>query len=85
MFFVNIVSLDPDKDREGSQTWTVAAVVYTMYNYLPLEKGNPQTWYPIYLGSSVVTSGKNAIDSSALSVVANLDRYVEELRSDARK
>src|SRR5437870_1725645 len=49
---IHVVTLNPDETQ--TQTRTIASVSYTMYNYLPLKKGDPETWYPIYLTSSVL-------------------------------
>lgn len=80
---VQVVTIAPDKSSEN--IWTVAAISYTMTNYLPYEKGNPQTWYPIYLTSQVMTIGSNRTDSQARSVMAAIDDQVQEFKKDASK
>ena len=80
---VRLITIDPDKPAAGN--WTVATVVILMTNFIPYEKGNPQTWYPIYLGSQVLTVGQSVTDEQAKSVVAAVDAALEKYRKDSRK
>jgi 23S rRNA A2030 N6-methylase RlmJ len=54
---VNIITIDPERTSSSEGYRTAASICYTMANFLPLQKGNPQTWYPIYLTSQVMTIG----------------------------
>jgi hypothetical protein len=83
LFRIGIVTLNPDQGN--SSNWTVASVVLTMRNDLPLEKGNPQTWYPIYLHSVVQTVGSSRITEQANSVLAKLDAAIEDLKASSRR
>jgi hypothetical protein len=80
---VRIITVDPD--RSSGSSWTVAAVTYTMTNFIPYQTGNPQTWYPIYLTSLVMTVGSSRTDAQARSVMAAIDEQLERYRRDARK
>ncbi len=81
---IRIVTIDPSERSSGSG-WTVATVVYTMTNFIPYKKGEPQTWYPIYLTSSVMTVGQQRLDEQAKSVLAAVDSAVEKYRRDAKQ
>lgn len=80
---VRIITLNPEDAT--SSNWTVASVVYTMSNLMPYEKGNPQTWYSIHLGSQVLTIGQRRTEEQAGAVVAFLDSILEKYREDARR
>lgn len=82
---VLLVTLDPDRSAQNRGKWTVASVVITMRNFNPFIDGEPQTWYPIYLTSSVVTSGSYRVEETAKSILAMVDAAVEEYRYEARK
>lgn len=82
---VSLVTLDPERSAQNMGMWTVASAVITMRNFNPFDDGEPQTWYPIYLTSSVVTSGTYKVEETAKSILASVDAAVEEYRSDARK
>ena len=56
-----------------------------MTNFLPLDKSEPQTWYPIYLTSQVLTVGRNVTSDQAMAVMATLDTAVQKYRDEARK
>lgn len=81
---VNIVSIDPERASASGNYWTAASVTYTMANFIPFQKGNPQTWYPIYLTSQVMTIGSQRVDEQARSVMATLDEVLEQYRRDAK-
>lgn len=83
VFQVLIVTVDPAQSP-GSY-WTVASVTYTMTNFLPYEKGNPQTWYPVYLTSQVMTVGAQRVNEQARAVMAALDNALESYRREARE
>jgi hypothetical protein len=68
---VSIVTVDPDRSSSGNST--AAAVTYTMVNNVPLQKGNPQTWYPIYLTTMVAMVGSKRVDEQAQTLMATLD------------
>ncbi len=80
---VRVITLNPDERNQSN--WTVATVVYTMTNFLPLDKSEPQTWYPIYLTSQVLTVGRNVTSDQARAVMATLDTAVQKYRDEARK
>lgn len=80
-----IVTVDPERASTSGSYWTAASITYTMANFLPYEKGNPQTWYPIYLTSQVMTIGTQRVDEQARSVLAALDHALETYRGDARE
>lgn len=82
---VSLVTLDPERSAQSRGAWTVASVVITMRNFNPFKDGEPQTWYPIYLTSSVVTSGTYKVEETAKSILASVDSAVEEYRADARR
>lgn len=79
---VSLTTLDPDNNP--SDAWTVASIVVTMRNLNQFDDRNPQTWYPIYLTSSVVTSGINKVDGLADAVLVMVDEAVEEYKVEAR-
>ena len=81
---VRLVTINPE-DNTTSSNWTVATVVLTMTNFLPLDKKDPQTWYPIYLTSHVMTVGRSRTESQARSVIASVDAAIERYRRDARR
>lgn len=82
---ISIITVDPERASSSGSYWTVASISYTMANFIPLQKGNPQTWYPIYLTSQVMTIGARRVDEQARSVMATLDDMLEQYRRDARK
>ena len=82
MFQVRIISIDAG-DNEGNMS--AIAVSYTMFNYLPLDEGDPQTWYPIYLTTEVLLVGRNRIEQQAKSIVATLDQSIEIFKSQINK
>lgn len=79
-FTMSVVTLDPESAERGAGTWSVASVVFTMTNYIPFEKGNPQTWLPIHLDHLVVTVGRSRTASQGRSIVASFDEAVEQFR-----
>ena len=82
---LQIVTVDPERSSASGNYWTAASITYTMANFLPYEKGNPQTWYPIYLTSQVMTIGTQRVNEQARSVMAALDNALETYRRDARE
>jgi len=80
---IAIVTINPDSS--SGSNWTTAAITYTMTNFIPYQKGNPQTWYPIHLTSQVMAVGINRTYDQARSVLATLDAQLEQYRRDARK
>ena len=82
---VNIITIDPERTSSSGSYWTAASISYTMANFIPFQKGNPQTWYPIYLTSQVMTIGTKRTDEQARSVMATLDEVLEAYRRDAKK
>lgn len=82
---VSIVTVDPENSASQSAVWTAASISYTMSNFLPYEKGNPQTWYPIYLSSQVMTIGSRRLPDQARSVLATLEELLQRYRDEARR
>lgn len=83
--YISIVTVDPERNSNSNGYWTAAAVTYTMKNFIPLEKGNPQTWYPIYLTTQVMTIGTQRTAEQARAVMATIDEQLEAYRRDAQK
>ena len=81
---VRLITVNPDDDPNASN-WTVATVVLTMANFFPYDQKNPQSWYPIYLTSHVMTVGRTKTDAQARSVLASVDAAVEKYRQDVRR
>ncbi|WP_140637449.1 hypothetical protein [Methylibium rhizosphaerae] len=81
---VKLITLDPETSPRSSSVWTVASATIVMTNFLPYEKRNPQTWYPIYMTSVVMTVGANRTDEQAKSILATLDDSLEKFRAAAR-
>lgn len=82
---VKLITIDPEQSRSSGSAWTVASITYVMTNFLPYEKGNPQTWYPIYLTSQVFTVGTQRTNDQARAVMASIDEALERYRRDSRK
>lgn len=82
---VSIVTVDPESSRSQSNLWTAAAIGYTMSNFLPYEKGNPQTWYPIHLSAQVMTIGNRRLPEQARSVMATIEELLQTYRDEARR
>ena len=82
---IEVVTLDPNRGERNSGNQTVSSVTYTMRNFLPYEKGNPQTWLPIFLSVWIGLAGANRVDEQAKSILAALDREVESYKRMARE
>jgi len=80
-FAIRLVTLDPDINNASRGAATVAAVTITVINLLPYRAGNPQTWLPIYLTSTIVLSGRSRTSEMAKGIVADLDREAEDYRA----
>ena len=83
MVRINIVSLDAVASGGKSGVRSALSIVYTMSNYLPLEKGNPQTWYPIFLTSSIRLVGSEKVEAVARDALATLESELREFRAAA--
>jgi hypothetical protein len=81
---VKLVTLDPETSPQSANYWTMASITIVMTNFIPYEKGNPQTWYPIYLTSVAMTVGSSRTEEQAKSVLATLDDALELFRVSAR-
>lgn len=81
---IRLTSLDPDTTNQKTGNWTVAAVAIVMTNFFPYEKGNPQTWYPIYMTSVLMTVGTQRVEEQAKSILATVDEELEKYRTAAR-
>jgi hypothetical protein len=84
-FEVNLITLDPERSPQASGSWTVASASIVMANFHPYKEGNPQTWYPIYMTSVVMTVGGQRTEEQAKSILASLDEAIEKYRSAARR
>jgi hypothetical protein len=82
---IKLITLDPERSPQNTGNWTVASVTIVMTNFLPYEKGNPQTWYQIYMTSVVMTVGGQRTDEQAKSIVATLDDALDKYRSAAAR
>jgi len=82
---IDLVTVDPERTAAMSGTWTAAAITYSMRNDLPLDKSDPQTWYPIYLSTKVIISGSSRVEEQAKLILAGLDQEVEEYRKALQK
>ncbi|MCK6401467.1 MAG: hypothetical protein L6Q74_06120 [Sphaerotilus natans subsp. sulfidivorans] len=80
LLHLSLITLDPERAPSNTGFWTAAAVSYTMRNGLPYEKGNPQTWYAINLSTSIVIAGTSRVEEQAKSILAVLDKQVDEYR-----
>jgi hypothetical protein len=85
IFFINLVSLDLSVGNERNGSWSAVAVSYVMENLLPLEEGNPQTWYKIHMTTNLFTVGRNRTESVAKSIVSTLDREIEEYKAASKR
>ncbi len=83
LFRVSLVTLDPDRSLSGNKT--AAAVTYTVRNTLPFKDSNPQTWYPIYLTTSIVIAGADRTEDQARGILASLDANIEDYKRDQRR
>lgn len=82
---INLVTIDPEKTSSSGSYWTAAAVSYTMTNFIPFEKGNPQTWYSIHLNTQVMTVGTQRLNEQARAIMATIDEVLERYRRDSRR
>ena len=78
---IRLVSLDLALPRETEGHSSAIAVTYTVTNYLPLDKKDPQTWLPIYPNSQLLLVGRSQVETQAKSVVSLPDREIEDYRS----
>lgn len=83
LFTIGIVSLDAALRDDDEGHWSAVAVTYTMTNLFPYVASNPQTWYQIYLTTTVLTVGRNRVDAVAKNIVADLDSEVQGYRDAA--
>jgi hypothetical protein len=81
---VSIVTIDQDSGSSVGNA-TAASISYTMANFLPYQKGNPQTWYPIHLTSQVMIIGLRRTADQARSVMATIDEQLEQFRDASRQ
>jgi len=83
---VLLATLDPNSGDSSREGWsTVAAIVVTMRNDVPYKKGDPQTWYPIYLSSVVQICGSKRVEEIAKLILADVDKTIEDFREAARR
>jgi hypothetical protein len=52
-----------------------------MANYLPLDKSNPQTWYPIFLTSAIRLVGRERASVVASDILETLDAEMRAYRA----
>lgn len=81
---ISILSIDQDSGPSVGNS-TAASISYTMRNFLPYQKGNPQTWYSIHLTSEVMIIGLRRTADQARSVMATIDDQLEQYRNAARQ
>ncbi|MDZ4253620.1 MAG: hypothetical protein U1A72_13715 [Sulfuritalea sp.] len=82
---INLTTIDPALSPQSGGAWTAASVVFLMTNIIPLQKGNPQTWYPIYLTSLVLTAGSQRVEEQAKGILASLDNSVEQYKQSMKQ
>jgi hypothetical protein len=80
-FTIILHTIDPLATVSGAGNVTSGSAIFTIRNDLPYIKGNPQSWLPIYLDSSVIIAGKARIDEQAKSILASLDKMIEIYKS----
>jgi hypothetical protein len=78
---INIVSLDAAGAAGKEGVRSAVSVVYTMANYLPLDKSNPQTWYPIFLTSAIRLVGRERASAVASDILETLDAEMRAYRA----
>lgn len=81
---VRLITINPEQN-ESVSNWTVATVVLTMANFFPYDEKNPQSWYPIYLTSHVMTVGSSKTDVQARSILASVDAAIDKYRRELRR
>lgn len=83
MMKVTLASLNPDVGKSGDRS--AISTVITMRNYLNYNPADPQTWYPIFLSSSLVVISASRADELASETLAKIDATLERYREDVRK
>jgi hypothetical protein len=82
---INIVTMDPESGSSKNGLSAIAAVTIVKKNTTTFNPRDPQTWYPIYLTTSVVSVGSKRVDEISKSIVAMLESEIEEYKSDVRQ
>jgi hypothetical protein len=82
---VSLITLDTDPGPQMKGYATAASALFTMRNDVPLIKGNPQTWYPIFLDARIFLCGSNRVEDIAKRILAYLDQTYEEFLAAARR
>jgi hypothetical protein len=78
---ISLTTVDPEaKNSKTAGKATISAVVFTVANPGPYLKNNPQSWYPLYLTSLVVTVGESRVDQYGKSLLADLDEAYEKYK-----
>jgi hypothetical protein len=81
VFRISLVTLDLGRsDSPGLST--AAAVTFTSTNGNALNDRNPDTWYPIFLSSSVAVVGVKRVDQQAKAILASMDSAIESYHKD---
>ena len=81
---IELTSLDESTSDQGKGHSSAIAYAFTMYNLLPYKKGDPQSWYRIYVGSGLLLCGSRSVDDLAKSVMARFDQAIEDYRAAAK-
>lgn len=84
MMKVTISALNLNTQQPTGISSAVSAVI-TMRNYLNYDPSNPQTWYPIFLGSNLVVIRETKANEFASNILNNVDAALERYRKDVRK
>lgn len=77
-FSIMIASVDPSENTKFEGNLSASCVVFLAKNTLPYVNGVPQTWYPIYLNSLIVTCGSLRVNEQAQGILARFDSSVRE-------
>lgn len=84
MMKVTIASLNLDVSPPVEDRAALSTVI-TMRNYLSYNPGDPQTWYPIFLSSSLVVINATRADEFAGETLSRVEAALERYREDVRK
>ena len=71
--------------HQPTGTGSAVSAIITMRNYLNYDPSNPQTWYPIFLGSHLVVISETKANEFASNILNNVDAALERYRQDVRK
>lgn len=77
---ITLASLNLDPGNRSA-----ISTVITMRNYLSYDPAEPQTWYPIFLNSSLVVISSGMADEFASETMTRIGAALEHYREDVRK